>query len=148
MEKDKYSAKKVRKKERIKMYKQIFIILIVIVLIITSDILMQKNTDRTINNIIHKLDELREKMIDKNNGNYEDIKKEIDNIINMWKNEYNKLAYYLEHYELEKVETELTKLRANIEVEEYDTGIENIDTCIFVLKHISDKISFRIVNVF
>ena len=78
----------------------------------------------------------------------EEIKLEMENIKKMWKEKYETLAYYIEHDELEKVETELTKSRANIETKEYAVAIENIESCNFILEHIKDKSSLKIVNLF
>lgn len=126
------------------MYKQIIIILIIFFLIIAFDILMQNNTKKTVNEINEMLSTLKNKMI----NNEKNLNSDINSIMNKWKEEYKTFGYYIEHNELEKVETELTKLRANIEVEDYNTGIENLDSCIFILNHITDKNSFKIINIF
>jgi len=67
---------------------------------------------------------------------------------NDWKERYEKLAYYIEHDELEKVETHLTVLQADIEVEDYEHGIGELDSCSFVLQHIQDKESLNLRNIF
>ena len=59
-----------------------------------------------------------------------------------------KLAYYIEHNELEKVDTEIVKAKADIEVQNYAIAIENLERCTFILEHIKDKNSLKIVNVF
>ena len=69
-------------------------------------------------------------------------------IQNKWNEYQEKLAYYIEHDELEKVTTELTKLKADVETENYEFAIENLDNCIFILEHIKDKSALKIVNIF
>ena len=71
----------------------------------------------------------------------EEIKKE-------WENRYDKLAYFIEHDELEKVKTDLTALNSFIETKEYAEAISELDKCVFVLKHIEDKYAFNLQNVF
>lgn len=80
--------------------------------------------------------------------NEELLSKNIENTLEKWNNRHDKLAYYIEHDELEKVETYLTQIKSNIETKEYDTLIEKIDTCIFILEHIEDKESFSLKNIF
>ena len=71
----------------------------------------------------------------------EEIKKE-------WENRYDKLAYFIEHDELEKVKTDLTALNSFIETKEYAEAISELDKCVFILKHIEDKYAFNLQNVF
>lgn len=52
------------------------------------------------------------------------------------------------HDELEKVSTELAKLKADVKTENYDFAVENLDNCIFILEHIKDKSALKIVNIF
>ena len=49
-----------------------------------------------------------------------------------WEERYKILAFYIEHDELEKVETELTRLEADLGVEEYKHCISELDTTIFI----------------
>ncbi len=72
----------------------------------------------------------------------------MEKIEKIWEERYEKMAYYIEHDELEKVETELTKLKPDIDMEEYSMGVENLDSCSFILEHIKDKSALKIVNVF
>ena len=58
------------------------------------------------------------------------------------------LAYYIEHDELEKVETNLTGLRSFIESKEYSDALAELDKTVFVLRHIEDKNKFNLQNVF
>ena len=65
-----------------------------------------------------------------------------------WEDSHNKLAYYIEHNELEKVETELTGVESNIDVSEYEESINNLDKSVFLLKHIEDRYAFNLENIF
>lgn len=129
------------------MYKELVITIVIIVLIIAGNIITQSNTNKSAEEITANLTNFREEItkaeIDKNT-----IKEHINRIEQLWDEEYEKMAYYIEHDELEKVETELTKLKADVEVEEYHMAVENLDNCIFVLEHIKDKTALKIVNVF
>ena len=72
----------------------------------------------------------------------------IENIEENWKSKYDVLAYYIEHDELEKVEIQLTSINANIKVNDYDKSIEELEKCKFILEHIKDKDSLKLVNIF
>lgn len=77
-----------------------------------------------------------------------EIQKNINIAFEHWDNMYKKLAYYIEHDELEKIELYITALKSNVETEEYNQAVEKIDSCIFILKHIEEKYSFNLQNIF
>ena len=72
----------------------------------------------------------------------------MDEIYNKWMGFHDKLAFYIEHDELEKIETELTALKGDIEVKKYDDAITQLDKSIFILKHIKYKYKFNLDNIF
>ena len=127
------------------MYKEISIIIIVIALILFLDIATNHYTSYATNTLSEDLKILRENVLSENE---EEINKKMQEIENKW-NEYNEiLAYYIEHDELEKVETELTTLKGGLEVKEYTHCIGNLDASIFILEHIQDKEKFSIQSIF
>lgn len=129
------------------MQKEIIITILVITLVVIGNIITQNNTKHTVEVLSHQLGTIRQEAI-KEEANQEELKKQLEQIEQTWKERYKILAYYIEHEELEKVETEITKLRANIATKEYQTAVENIDTCNFILMHINEKSALKIVNVF
>ena len=129
------------------MYKEIVITIIIIILIVTGNIITQNNTNTSVETIIKELNDFKQNII-KEKIDKEEAKRNIEKIKNMWNEKYEKMAYYIEHDELEKVETELVKLKADIEVENYSFAIENLDNCVFILEHIKDKTDLKIVNIF
>ena len=119
------------------MYKENIICTVIIVLIIIGNIITQKYT---------KLREEITKEDNEINGN--EAKEKIDKIHEMWDQKHDLLAYYIEHDELEKVETNLTGLRSFIESKEYSDALAELDKTVFVLRHIEDKNKFNLQNVF
>ena len=65
-----------------------------------------------------------------------------------WKERKDKLAYFIEHDELEKVDTNLTNLKSYLEVGDTDMAINSIDETEYLLEHIKRKNEFSLVNVF
>ena len=127
------------------MYKEFIIILIVIVLIISLDILSNNYTKKSVEILSVSLDEVKENVL---NEERKIAKEKMQNVESQWKQKYNVLAYYIEHDELEKIETEITGLSSLIDVEEYNQCIEKLYTTKFLLKHIEEKEKFSIQNIF
>lgn len=129
------------------MYKEIIITIIIIVVVIIGNNITQNNTTKTVDEINQMLYSIRDKIIEQE-VNREDVKLSMENIQNIWGEKQEKMAYYIEHDELEKVETEIKKLKADIDVENYSFAVENLDNCVFILEHIKDKSALKIVNIF
>ena len=65
-----------------------------------------------------------------------------------WKDKFEKFAFYIEHDELEKVETEIYCLNANIDTKEYQQAIEKVEKCKYILRHIEEKENLNFKNIF
>jgi uncharacterized membrane protein YhiD involved in acid resistance len=143
MAKEIFTVKRKRMVE--KMHREIIICIIIIIIIIVLNIITQNYTKESIDILNEKLETLKVTLTDENK---EEIEKNINSIMEEWQNRFQKLAYFIEHDELEKVETELTVLRANIQTEEYEDAITEIDKSIFILNHIKDKFRLEIKNIF
>ena len=129
------------------MYKEFIICFLVIVIVLAGNIITQNNTNKIVDEMSNNLNILKEELV-KEEKSKEQINLQMQQTREEWEKQYEELAYYIEHDELEKVETELTRLMADIEMEEYSMGIENLENCVFVLEHIKDKSAFKIVNIF
>ncbi len=127
------------------MYKEFIIIFLVIALIVTLDIITNNYTKASVNVLTEELSSLEQILQEEQS---EEITSKVSNINNEWKKRYGKLAYYIEHDELEKVGTEITKISAYINVQEYDEAQNEIDTAIFILQHIEDKEKFSVRSIF
>lgn len=129
------------------MRKELWICIFVILCIIIINMLVENYTDYAVKLMDDKLDIL-EKSIKEDEINRKNVKDNLEEAINSWKNVYERLAYFIEHDELEKVETELTELKANIEQENYEEVVPNIEKGIFILNHIREKFRLNLKNVF
>lgn len=127
------------------MYKEIIMIFCVIALIVTLDVITNNYTKTSVNLLTEELSSLEQSLKDKNN---EEITSKMSNINNEWEKRYGKLAYYIEHDELEKVGTEITRLSAYINVQEYDEAQNETATTVFILQHIEDKEKFSVRSIF
>ena len=129
------------------MYKELIICITVILVVISADGITQNYAQEAIDEMDEKLSVL-EISLEKNNNENEEIQKNLDNVMKNWKEKYEKLAFFIEHDELEKVETQLTSLKAHIKTEEYAEAIETLETSIFILKHIKEKFRLNMKNIF
>ena len=94
------------------MHKEIIITVIIVILIIVLNVITQDYTQDTAEIMQSKLEEIK---VDLEAGKeIKDIEEKLKKTIEEWNNRKNILAYYLEHDEIEKIETELTALNANI----------------------------------
>jgi len=127
------------------MYKEIIICAVVIIVVVILNVITENYTKESVTIITDSLETLKQAINEENNEN---VTKQINDIIEKWDTRYKKLAYYIEHDELEKVETELVALKANIEVEEYAQAMPDLNRCIFILDHIKEKSALQIKNIF
>ena len=85
---------------------------------------------------IEKLDE-DEKILKQASENYE-----------KWLKYHKRLAFYIEHNELEKVETNYVTGKSFIENAKYEDAMSEVEKTIYVLQHINDKYSINLENIF
>lgn len=129
------------------MRKEWIICIIVILLVVIANIITQNYTNKSVEFMDEELETLKQALL-KEEVEKENIEQEMKEVMSKWKEKYGKLAFFIEHDELEKVETELTSLKANIEIEQYEEGIPDLEKSIFILNHIKEKFKFNIKNIF
>ena len=146
MEKIESFVKK-RKEKKGKMVKEFFICTMILILIVIGNGITQGYSRSSIENINEKLDNLMEEM-NKEEINEEEVVKKEEEIDKQWQEMFSKLAYYIEHEELEKVSRNLENTKTYIKLKEYDNATKEINEVIYILNHIEDKYSFNLQNIF
>lgn len=129
------------------MLKELLISVVIVISIIIGNGYTQNYTNDSIEETSNNLKQLRQEVI-KDDINYDLMNEQIDIINSKWDIRHDKLAYYIEHDELEKVKTELTSLKGSIQKEEDSEALQQIDKSIYILEHIRDKNSFNLRNIF
>lgn len=142
MVKDNFSVKK----KEIKVTREIIISIIVIILIITLDVITVQYTSKSVSILSNKMEEIKNDILNKKKE--EEIANQIEELKKQWENYYKKLAYYIEHDELEKVETKLSRIDGYVELGEYEDTIAELEETIFILSHIEDKQRFSVQSMF
>lgn len=128
------------------MKKEIIIIVIILIFIIIFHAITQVYTQNFFESISEDLNKIEEKIFS-GNTNEDELESDIDNITNRWKEKYDYFACFIEHDELEKVQTQLISIKSNIKTEDYGKTIDETERCKFILKHIEEKDSLKVVNI-
>ena len=127
------------------MIKELSISIIIIIIIVVLDVYTQNYTKTTISETTQRLNELQQE-ISKNDS--KQIEEKLNDTEKEWKKAHNNLAYYIEHDELEKVDTALVTMKSFINSEDYASASSELQKSIFVLEHIQKKNSFSLENIF
>ena len=129
------------------MYKEVIVCILVVILIISMDLLSNNYTKKVFFSINDSLGNLRNEML-KEDKDVNKINDEITKVEQEWNSKLNLLSCYIEHNELEKVARQLTLIKGNIDVEEYNQAVPQLDDCVYVINHIKDKESLLLRNLF
>ena len=127
------------------MYKEIIIILIIVISIFVGDFITQKHTQKIVGDIDYELNELKQKLEQKL---YDEARKKVDEVESKIDKVHHKISYYIEHQEIEKIETKFEACKSLVKLEEYELAIKELDLTIFSLKRMEDKYSFNLDNIF
>lgn len=142
------------------MQKEIIIVIIIVIAIISADILTQRYTKNSFDNINNQLDEIKiigkklEELKESQNASLESqekkkqLEEKIENMQNDWKKINKTTAFYIEHDELEKVNASMIKFKSYFELEEYSEAIPELEDCKYILNHIKEKEAMQFINLF
>lgn len=128
------------------MWKDIVFCVIIIVVIIALDFFVQGYIKDSAEEMTIKLSNLKQEVWDKEENTINEI--DTKEVRQTWEDRYKILASVIEHDELEKVEKNLTGLYSALESKEKPEAVSELDESMFILRHIKDKYSFKIENVF
>ena len=133
------------------MKKELIISILIIIFIIIGNIITQNYTKECVSQMNVTLDVLKEISLNSKNkseNKYDEIYNQVQEIEDKWSEFQEKLAYYIEHDELEKVESQIFTMRGFSEIKKYDEIIPELEKCIFILEHIQDKTKLNVKNIF
>ena len=132
------------------MGKEIIICMVIVIVIIVGNIVTQNYTVKSVEKLSQQFEELKVdlKEVREKQEVSKQTKEKMERVQENWKERHNKLAYFIEHDELEKVEDNLTGIKSFIETQEYAEAISQLDKGVFILKHIEEKYDFNLENIF
>ena len=127
------------------MYKEIITIIIIVITVLIGHFITQNFTKKNVKLLTNELSILEENLKQQANSEADE---QIDKIQFKIDEVHHKLSYYIEHDEIEKVETCFTACKSLIKTKDYNLAINEIEKTIFVLNHMTDKYSFSLDNIF
>ena len=131
------------------MKKEAIITIVIIIMIIIAEYITKNYTKQVFSKVENELNLLKEEILDdKNANNKEYLIKRTESIKEDWEKDNELLSYYLEHDELEKVNTQIVLIKGYLESDSLQDSIPDLEECIFILKHIQEKEAFNLKNIF
>ena len=134
------------------MQKEILIVVIIVVAIITLNYITTSYTRNGFEQVNSKLDAIKnignELLNEEKEENITLISEKIKDLEDEWKIINKKTSFYLEHDELEKVNSSMVKFKSFFELGEYSEAIPELENCKYILDHIRDKEAMQIINLF
>lgn len=134
------------------MQKEILIVVIIVVAIITLNYITTSYTRNGFEQVNSKLDAIKnignELLNEEKEENISLISEKIKDLEDEWKIINKKTSFYLEHDELEKVNSSMVKFKSFFELGEYSEAIPELENCKYILRHIKDKESLNPINLF
>ena len=134
------------------MQKEILIVVIIVVAIITLNYITTSYTRNGFEQVNSKLDAIKnignELLKEEKGENITLISEKIKDLEDEWKIINKKTSFYLEHDELEKVNSSMVKFKSFFELGEYSEAIPELENCKYILRHIKDKESLNPINLF
>jgi len=126
------------------------IIIISILLIIFGGAIYARNfLKKSSEEIISKLDKLKEEIIiAKENNERERVKQLSNEIYEKWEEMDKTWSIIVLHDELDNIQISLTKMKAQIEEGELEESLEELETTKFLINHIREKEKFNLKNIF
>ena len=126
-------------------FKEYVIIAVIVVIILLTDYWTDKNLSDATRFLKDSMIEIEQKVKDENMNEAQD---EFFNVKEEWKSRGEKLALFVEHNELEKVNKNVELLVANFESGDKDELLENVADLKFILEHIEEKNQLKLKNIF
>ena len=127
------------------MLKEAIICIVIIIGIVGLEFYTQNFTQESVSEITSIFSKIKESI---KTQNKEQIDNETKNIRDKWEEVQSKLAFYIEHDELEKVHTAIVTMQSYLETDDYSAAMAELEEGKFVLEHIQEKNSFNLQNIF
>ena len=130
------------------MFKEICIIIFIIIVVILADFGVQNYLDNSSNELISILEDIYIIMGDKDNINQENLKKEIEKLEDSWSNIQDKWTIIVVHSELDMVDLALNDFKTAIDSNNINDAYLNVRELEYLFSHIAERDSFKIKNIF
>ena len=127
--------------------KEIIIIIAILIIIFCGAIYTQRFLNNTSDLLVSKLEELKNG-IEENSITIEEMQNKSDEIYGEWEDINEKWSVIVLHDEIDLIETSLIRMKSKIKTHNIDESMEDLDTSIFLVKHIKEKEKTNLKNIF
>ena len=128
------------------MKREAIITIRIVLLILSAEWLAQKYTHKAFAEIEENLIQLKEEILQTSANNSQLIKK-TEQISELWESKQENLSYYLEHNELEKVNTQIVLIKGYLESDSPQDAIPDLEEGLYIIEHIKEKEAFKLKNI-
>ena len=143
-----FIIKKSKERNNMKFIKEYIAIIIIVIIIIISDFVTSNIIKKSVQECEVKVNNITNRMLNEENYNEKEVQKEINDLEKRWQSLAEKISFFAEHDELEKVSNEIVVLKANIEINEKENVYESLKEISFKIRHLEQKQKFKLNNVF
>lgn len=129
--------------------RETIIIISIIAIILIGDISTKTYLNKTADDLIGRLENLKEKTIQaKQTNERQEIKEMINQIDEEWNKKNQIWSTIVMHQELDNIEQPLTRAKLNIEEGELEDGLQEIETVMFFINHVKQREKLSWKNIF
>lgn len=128
------------------MKKEAIITVSIIILILIAEWATQNYTRKSFAEVEENLIQLKEEILQSDANNAQLIEK-TEQISELWESKQENLSYYLEHNELEKVNTQIVLIKGYLESDSPQDAIPDLEEGLYIIEHIKEKEAFKLKNI-
>lgn len=127
--------------------KEVIISIFILIIIFGGAFYTQKFLDNTADLLVSKLENLKTDL-ENENKEQQILENQSDEIYGEWEDINEKWSVIVLHDEIDLIETSLIRMKSKIKTGSLDESMEDLDTSIFLLKHIKEKEKTSLKNIF
>ena len=126
--------------------RETIIILSILIIIFVGACITQKFLNNTADLLVSKLEDLKSGIEEDKIDEKEMIEK-TDEIYSEWEEINERWSVIVLHDEIDLIETSLIRMKSKIKTGEVQESMEDLDTSIFLIKHIKEKEKTNLKNI-
>ena len=127
--------------------KEVIIIIIILIIVFAGDVYTQNYLNETSDMLVSKLENLKTDL-ETENIEQKTLEEQADEIYGEWEDINEKWSVVVLHDEIDLIETSLIRMKSKIKTGSLDESMEDLDTSVFLLKHIKEKERTSLKNIF
>lgn len=127
------------------MKKEAIITILIIVLILIFEWITQTYTHKAFAEVEENLQQLKEEIL--SDADNSELIGKTEEIAKLWESKQERLSFYLEHNELEKVNTQIVLIKGYLESDTPQDAIPDLEEGLYIIEHIKEKEAFNLKNI-